>query len=265
MAEPSGHSSSSSIEIISKIKTGTIPKHIGVIMDGNGRWAALQSKPRIEGHKAGAETVNSMMDACLELEIPVVSLYAFSTENWRRPSFEIKALFDLLNLYITDKLPKMIQNGIRFIVSGDISKLPKKSQQLIEDGIEQTKKNKNLLTNFCLNYGSQDEILQAVQLLIEKRLEGFNEKDHIKDHYKKLTRKPKSKEFEKFLYTSKLPPVDLMIRTSGEHRVSNFLLYQAAYAEFYFTDVLWPDFDDVELYKSIIEFQKRDRRYGGLS
>ena len=246
-----------------QIKKSHIPKHIALIMDGNGRWAKAHSLSRAEGHKRGAAAVDLLMDACLDLRIPCVSLFAFSTENWRRPKTEIRALFNLLDAYIIDKLPKMKQNGIRFRVSGDISKLPRKSQRLIEDGLEQTRKNRAMLLNFCLNYGSRDEIIHAAHRMVQARAEKLPAKPSASD-LKKLQKKPTAREFEKFLYTDQLPDVDLLIRTSGELRISNFLLYQCAYAELYFTDVHWPDFDESELYKSIIDFQNRQRRYGGL-
>ena len=239
--------------LFGQIKKSPRPRHIGVIMDGNGRWARKHSLQRIEGHKKGAEVVDALMDSCLRLKIPVVSLYAFSTENWRRPSFEVKALFELLNLYISDKLPKMMQNEIRFIVSGDIDKLPVKSRKLIVDGMQKTRKNKKMLANFCINYGARDELMKAINEIVAERAASG-----------KAGAKVSAKEFEKHLYTRGLPDVDLLIRTSGEQRISNFLLYQSAYAELYFTDILWPDFTESDLYKSIIEFQRRDRRYGGV-
>lgn len=252
-------------ELRAKIKKNPLPKHIAVIMDGNGRWAAKHKLKRIDGHRQGAHTVDALMDDLLDLKIPVVSLYAFSTENWRRPKAEITSIFQLLDEYIVEKLPKMIENDIRFIVSGDIKKLPKKSQKLIQDGISKTRNNKKLLTNFCLNYGSRDETLLAVQSLIEDRLHKLKDYDKLTpQQLKSLSKKPSMKEFERHLFTSGLPDVDLLIRTSGEMRISNFLLYQCAYAELYFTDVHWPDFNRVEFYKSLLDFQKRQRRYGGI-
>lgn len=230
------------------------PNHIAVIMDGNGRWAKQKGLSRGEGHRAGAKTVDSLLDVCLELKIPVVSLYAFSTENWKRPISEIKTLFSLLDEYIENKLAKMESQNIRMVVSGDISKLPSKSRRLIRNALEKTKNNTSLIANFCLNYGSRDEILRAMNLLLEYRLK--------KDM--KISKKITEREFSKYLYTSNLPDVDLLIRTSGEMRLSNFLLFQCAYAELYFSKKKWPDFKRNDFIKAVVDYHKRKRNFGGI-
>lgn len=239
-----------------KAKTSQkIPHHVAVIMDGNGRWAKERNLSRSEGHKAGAQVIDELLDVAIEYNINVISLYAFSTENWKRPKTEINGLFQLLNYFIKDKLPRMLANDIRMIVSGDIKKLPIASRRLIEDAQAQTAKGKSLTVNFCLNYGSQQEILRAASLVLQERVQ----------KQKNLSAAIKEKEFARYLYTAKLPPVDLLIRTAGEKRLSNFLLYQSAYAELVFTDVLWPNFDRKEFIAAIEEFQNRTRKFGGLT
>ena len=240
-----------------KIIKKKLPNHVAIIMDGNGRWAEQRNLSRTKGHEAGVQSISSIVDTFLDLNIRYVSLYSFSTENWTRPKTEIKALFSLIDTYIINKLEDILSKKIRVIVSGDITPLPNKTKQLLEEAIEKTKNNKVLIINFCLNYGGQDEIIHACSQLIKKRLETNN---NINSLLKKITKK----EFEKHLYTSILPPVDLMVRTAGEQRLSNFLLYQNAYAELYFTDILWPDFTKEEVYKSLIAFQTRKRKFGGL-
>lgn len=250
-----------------QIKKSPIPQHVAVIMDGNGRWAKSKGLKRIDGHRRGSEVVDNLLDDCIDLKIPVVSLYAFSTENWKRPATEVKGLFSLLDEFISGKLPRMIEKGVRLHVSGNIAKLPAKSQKLIETAREQTSKADNLIANFCINYGSRDELLEAMQSVYLKRLSDLEHKKKIVaagDILKQLKARVKHKEFNDQLYTAGLPDVDLMIRTAGEKRLSNFLLYQSAYAEFYFTEVCWPDFNSEELYRSIIDFQSRVRKYGGL-
>lgn len=229
------------------IDSKNIPNHIAIIMDGNGRWAKKRSLARIEGHKKGALVVESLVDDALDLKVKVISLYAFSTENWSRPGTEVKGLWELLETFFRDKIDIMIEKGIRITHSGRLNKLPGSTKKSIVNAIEKTKKNKKLTLNFCLNYGGRQEIVDAVNSWLEK------------NNNKKIT----SNAIEKNFYT-KLPDVDLLIRTSGESRISNFLLWQSAYAEFVFLKVLWPDFKSSHLYKSIIEYQKRSRRFGGI-
>lgn len=236
-------------KLLDSIDKSNVPRHIGVIMDGNGRWATKRGLDRTEGHKAGAKVIERLMDAALELNIECVSLYTFSTENWSRPVYEVKALWELLIGFFEEKLPVMIEKKVRIVHSGFEKKLPAKVLNTIREAQDRTAKNRGMVMNFCLNYGSRQEMIQAFNLWDENRKPG-----------EKLT----EKKFEKFLDSSGLPDVDLMIRTSGEQRISNFMLWQNAYAEFIFMKVLWPDFKANDLYKAVIEYQKRNRRYGGL-
>lgn len=228
------------------------PKHIAVIMDGNGRWATARGLKRSEGHRAGTETVDKLLDHLLKIKIPYVSLYAFSTENWRRPRTEITALFSLLDEFIKTRLAKMIANGVRIVTSGDISRLPKKTRELLADAMRKTARNKKLTANFCLNYGARDEIHRAAARFAEA------------ERGKKTIRIPTEKQFRKLLWQSDMPDVDLLVRTAGELRLSNFMLYQAAYAELVFTDKTWPDFGDADVDAAIAEFNRRKRKFGGL-
>lgn len=221
-------------------------------MDGNGRWATARGLKRSEGHRAGTETVDKLLDHLLKIKIPYVSLYAFSTENWRRPRTEIGALFSLLDEFITTRLAKMIANGVRIVTSGDISRLPKKTRELLSDAMRKTARNKKLTANFCLNYGARDEIHRAAVRFAEA------------ERGKKTIRIPTEKQFRKLLWQSDIPDVDLLVRTAGELRLSNFMLYQAAYAELVFTDKTWPDFSDADVDAAIAEFGRRKRKFGAL-
>jgi len=231
------------------IKDGNIPRHIAIIMDGNGRWAKSRSLPRIEGHRKGSDVIEPIVDNALELGIQAISLFAFSTENWTRPRPEVLGLWKLLEEFFNKKIEKIKSKGIRVKHSGSLKRLPPSTKKTIANAIEDTKNNKNLVLNFCLNYGSRQEIIDGVNTWIEKR---------------KPSEKLTQKKLEKELFTSDLPEVDLLIRTSGEFRISNFMLWQLAYAELVFLDVLWPDFKPLHLYKAIYEFQNRDRRFGGI-
>jgi len=237
-------------------KIDRLPKHIAIILDGNGRWAKQRNLPRSEGHRQGGENLKKLVDVILELEIPYISLYTFSTENWKRPKSEIQSLWKLLQEFFTKYLEECKQKQICIKVSGDISKLPKASQEILNKAVQETKKNKRLLANFCINYGSKQEILRAVNQIIQIKIEQYKNTGKISDI--------KIKEFEKHLYTYPLPSVDLLIRPGGEQRISNFLLWQCAYAELYFTDVLWPDFSREELFKALEWYSGRERRFGGL-
>lgn len=221
-------------------------------MDGNGRWAEARGKKRSDGHRAGTETVDRLLDHLIKIKIPYVSLYAFSTENWRRPRPEISAIFNLLNEFIATRLDKMIAKGVRIVTSGDIARLPKKSRALLEDAMLRTARNKKLVANFCLNYGARDEIHRAAALFAEKQKPG------------RRVKIPKEKEFRALLWQSQMPDVDLLVRTAGELRLSNFMLYQAAYAELYFTDKTWPEFSEDDVDAAIFEFGRRKRKFGGL-
>jgi undecaprenyl diphosphate synthase len=226
-----------------------MPAHVAIIMDGNGRWAEKRSLPRAEGHRKGAQAVERLMDAALSLGLKVVSLYAFSTENWSRPKIEIKALWRLLEEFFGTNLEKIKQKGIRIRHSGSLDHLPPATRAIIQRSVRETEGNRRVILNFCLNYGSRQEIIGAVNRWADGRKAG-----------EKMT----ADKMVRFLDTAGLPDVDLLIRTSGESRVSNFLLWQIAYAELLFVKVLWPDFSPRHLYRAICEFQKRERRYGGL-
>jgi undecaprenyl diphosphate synthase len=233
-----------------KIDYTNIPRHVAIIMDGNGRWAKKRGLPRIEGHRRGAETIERCMDTAIELGINVVSLYAFSTENWSRPKEEINGLWNLLESFFEKKLNIIIEKGVQLRHSGSLKELPVNVQRIITEAVEKSKNNSTIILNLCLNYGGRHEIIHAVNEWIQKK----------PSHELSLT----PEIFESYLYTKGLPDVDLLIRTSGEYRISNFLLWQIAYAELVFMKVLWPDFNEKHLYQAIYEYQHRERRFGGL-
>ncbi len=242
-----------------RTKNDQLPAHVGIILDGNGRWAKARGLSRSDGHRAGGEALDRMLEHVLEVGIPAVSLYAFSTENWKRPKTEIAGLWSLMNQFFESRFEKCLAKGIRIKASGDLSKLPAKNRALIEKVIRATAKGKGLTANFCVNYGSQDEILHATDRILEERLL------LAKAGNAKAARRPVTKkEFEKNLYTHPLPPVDLMVRPGGESRLSNFLLWQSAYAEIYITPVLWPDFDGKCMDEALAWYAGRVRRFGGL-
>jgi len=226
-----------------------IPRHVGVIMDGNGRWAQLRGLPRVEGHRKGAERTKELIKAAQEVGIDVLTLYAFSLENWQRPDDEVTTLMELLQLYLTKELKDLIMEGIRFRVIGDRQKLPLVIQGIITEIEERTSANKGLTLVTALSYGGRDEILRAVK----KAIAGGIRPDEISEET-----------FEALLDTSGLPAVDLIVRTSGEKRLSNFLLWQGAYAELYFTETLWPDFTREEFLCAMQDYQRRERRFGGI-
>lgn len=228
-------------------------KHIAFIMDGNGRWAKRRGLPRHLGHKKGCEVCTDIYEGCLENGIKVMSLYAFSTENWNRPKDEIDHLFNYLEIFFKKEIKRFMRDGSRVMVSGDLSRIPEKTRNVIYDSMERTKENKNFVFNICLNYGGKSEIVRATKLIYEDVKNGAISIDDVNEQ-----------SFENYLYTKDLPPVDLLIRTSGEMRTSNFLLWQLAYAEFIFTKTCWPDFNKKELNECINEFKTRDRRYGGI-
>ena len=230
-----------------QIDSSKLPKHIAIIMDGNGRWAKKKFLPRIIGHTNGVKTVKEIVQCARELNIKVLTLYAFSTENWIRPKDEVAGIMNLLKTHLKSELETMLSNKISFNVLGDISKFSKDLQDEIVNVMEKTKDNKEMTLNVALNYGARQELVRAFKLLQEKNVTDITEQD-IADN----------------LYTKGMPDPDLLIRTSGEMRISNFLLWQIAYSEIYITDVLWPDFTKEEFYKAIIEYQKRERRFGGI-
>jgi undecaprenyl diphosphate synthase len=233
------------------IDPGNLPRHIAIIMDGNGRWAKQHAMGRIAGHKKGAEAVRATVRACREIGIPVLTLYAFSTENWLRPAREVKALMRLLEEYLRLEIQEMMDNGIRLTTIGDREALKEPIRSVLRETIARTARNGEMTLNLALSYGGRDEIVGAVRSLVKDVQKGvLAEPDITQDS------------FSRYLDTVGLPDPDLLIRTSGEYRISNFLLWQCAYAEFYFTDVLWPDFNREELFRAIAEYQRRERRFG---
>jgi undecaprenyl diphosphate synthase len=240
--------------LLARIDTARLPHHIAVIMDGNGRWAAQRGKPRIFGHRAGAESVRSILDTCARLGIQAVTLYAFSTENWKRPEQEVSGLMQMLKYYLKKELKMVSDNNIRFRAIGNIKGLAADVQKALLLAEAATGDNTGTTLSVALNYGGRAEILEAAkkaaQFLLDngKSLESLSEDD-----------------IERNLYTYGLPEVDLLIRTSGEFRISNFLLWQLAYSEIYVTPTLFPDFRRKEIFEAILDFQKRERRFGGIN
>ena len=227
-------------------KLSVLPKHIAIIMDGNRRWAKGHNLPVVAGHRAGAETLRKIIEACLKLEIKYLTVYAFSTENWKRSPEEVADLMNLMNEYL-DKLERDNKDrNSRIKIIGDVTRLERKLQDKIAKLEETTKNNDGLTIQVALNYGGRDEIVQAIKKLSEKDIENLS-----------------AESFNDFLYTAHAPDPDLIIRTAGEQRLSNFLLWQAAYSEFYYTDVLWPDFSSEELEKALSAFSQRTRKFGG--
>ncbi len=241
-------------ELLAKIDFARLPAHIAVIMDGNGRWAKQRGKPRIFGHRAGAESVRAILDTCARLQIKAVTLYAFSTENWKRPETEVSGLMQMLKLYLKKELKTVHKNNIRFQAIGKIEGLSEDLQKQISDAMNYTAENTGTVLSVALNYGGRAEITEAA-----KKAACFLQKNG--DSIENLT----EADIERNLYTHGLPEVDLLIRTSGEFRISNFLLWQLAYSEIYVTPTLFPDFRRAEIFKAILDFQKRERRFGGIS
>jgi undecaprenyl diphosphate synthase len=232
-----------------------LPAHIAIIMDGNGRWARRRNLPRVAGHRAGIESVRTTVETCTRMGIRALTLYAFSVENWKRPRTEVDMLWRLLRIYLRRELPELMRNDIRFTCMGRLDGLPPQVRQDLENSIDATARNNGLRLNVAINYSGRSELVDAVNAIVEDaRLEG-RLRDLRIDEESIAAR----------LYTAGLPDPDLLIRTSGEKRVSNFLLWQIAYAELYVTDTLWPDFRCADLLDAILDYQKRDRRFGGLS
>lgn len=228
-----------------------LPHHVAIIMDGNGRWAKVRDLPRVEGHLAGIDSVREIVTMTRDLNIPYLTLYAFSKENWRRPQEEIKALLALLGIYLEKELPLMMDNGIRFRAIGAIDDLPKSLQKQLDGVMAKTEMNKALELNIALSYSGREEIIRAVRLIAEDVKKGLVKR--INENY-----------FGKYLYTAGMPDPDLLIRTSGEMRLSNFLLWQLAYTEIYVTETLWPDFRREAYQKALRDFARRERRFGSL-
>lgn len=230
-----------------------IPQHIAIIMDGNGRWAAARNLPRRDGHRAGAVSVEECLVACGELGVRYLTLYAFSSENWKRPEAEVTALMTLLAHFLKEKTPRLMQNNVRLQVIGQLAKLPQRNQRQLRETIEKTKNNDGLTLVVALSYGSREEIVDAARRLMEEAKTGALDPAALD-----------TETFSRYLYTAALPDPDLLIRTSGECRVSNFLLWQISYAEIVIAETLWPDFRREHLEAAIAEYQCRHRRFGGL-
>lgn len=240
--------------LLAQIDRDAVPRHVAIIMDGNGRWAKKRTLGRVKGHVAGAKIIRRLTRIASDLGVKHLTLYCFSTENWRRPMEEVNFLMELIRSYLIEQANDMVKEGVRLSALGDVTPLPEKVRAELERVTEMTKDCDKITLNLALNYGGRDEILQAVNRIAADVKEGsLNPGEIDKDT------------FEKYLYTHFLPDPDLLIRTSGELRLSNFLSWQTAYTEFYFTEVNWPDFDDDEFYKAILSYQHRHRRFGGLS
>lgn len=240
-------------QLMNKINMNKLPNHIAIIMDGNGRWAKKRFLPRNFGHQEGMERVIEIVEASNELGIKHLSLYAFSTENWKRPMEEVQGLMKILVQYITRELNKLHKNNVKIQILGDINKLPEFAREEVIKTIEKTSVNTGMILNIGLNYGGRDEIIFGVKNILKDIKMGKMNIDDLNVN-----------NFSEYLYTKNQPDPDLLIRPSGELRLSNFMLYQIAYTEFWFSDVLWPEFTKKHLLLSIIDFQKRNRRFGGI-
>jgi undecaprenyl diphosphate synthase len=231
-----------------------LPRHVAIIMDGNGRWAKLRHKRRVEGHRAGIASVRDVVETSARLGLQVLTLYAFSVENWKRPKTEVSTLMALLKRYLRMELDTLLRNNIRFQVIGRMDELPTDVQKELQRGMDRTAHATGLLFNIALNYGGRAEITDAVRRLASDLLANGRDASHIDEQL-----------LSSYLYTAGQPDPDLLIRTSGELRISNFLLWQIAYAEIWVTEVLWPDFRRRHLLQAIADYQKRERRYGGIA
>lgn len=238
----------------SNIHPQNIPKHIAIIMDGNGRWAKEKGRLRVFGHENGTKSVRTTVECCAELGIKNLTLYAFSTENWNRPKLEVKTLMQLLISSLKKEMSTMQKNSIRLNAIGNLEHLPTRVRKELLHVIDETKNNSQMTLTLALSYGSRDELVNATKQICEKVKNNIISVESIDEPL-----------INQHLYTQNLPDVDLLIRTSGEKRISNFLLWQIAYAELYFTDVYWPDFTNENLYEAIINYQKRERRFGKTS
>lgn len=235
------------------IDISKLPEHIAIIMDGNGRWAKKRGLPRHFGHQEGMNRVIDIVEAAKDIGIKYLTLYAFSTENWKRPKAEVDSLMNLLVLFIRRELQRLVSNGVKLNIIGDWSVLPELPQKEIRRALETTKDKSDMVLNIALNYGGRQEISRAVKLILEDHLRGNINVGEIDEDT-----------IRRYIYTNGQPDPDLIIRPSGELRLSNFLTYQSAYSELWFSDVLWPDFDKMQLYRAILDYQKRDRRFGGI-
>jgi undecaprenyl diphosphate synthase len=249
--KPSG---SEEERLLTELDANKLPQHIAVIMDGNGRWAQRRHLPRIAGHRAGVQSARAIIETCARLHIPALTLYAFSMENWRRPKAEIDFLMRLLRDYLRKELPVIHRNNIRLLVIGRPDQLPEAVRNDVERAMQQTAGNSGMQLAVALNYGGRAELVDAFNRIL----------DHVRSNGL-VNARVDEEMISQHLYTAGLPDPDLLIRTSGEMRVSNFLLWQIAYAEIYVTETLWPDFTRAQLFEALLDFQKRERRYGGLA
>jgi len=239
--------------IIDKVLMGHVPEHIAIIMDGNGRWAKARALPRIAGHKEGINSVREITRVCGEIGVKHLTLYTFSTENWKRPSSEVSALMHLLLKTIKEEIKELHKKGVRFTIIGDLDTIPVKTAKGLKDGIEITKDNTGLNLNLALNYGSRQEIVEAMKSIAYQVQAGKVKPNNIDIEL-----------LSNFLLTNNMPDPELLIRTSGEHRLSNFLLWQIAYTEIFMTDLYWPEFREEQLLNAILDFQSRERRFGNI-
>lgn len=239
--------------LLASIAWDRLPRHVAIIMDGNGRWAAQRGQPRIAGHRAGVEAVRAAVDTGARLGLGALTLYAFSTENWKRPRYEVDALMRMLRRYLRLELDEIDRQDIKFQTIGRTGVLPDSVRREIAKATERTEKNKGMVLTVALNYGGRAEIIDACRAAVRRLLDEGNLPDALTEE-----------RIANELYTRNLPELDLLVRTSGELRISNFLLWQAAYSELYVTDTLWPDFRRVHLLEAIVDYQRRDRRFGGL-
>ena len=242
-------------ELAQMLDETRLPAHIAIIMDGNGRWAGKRRLPRVAGHQAGIGPVRQTVETCARLGVKVLTLYAFSIENWKRPRAEVETLWRLLRYYLRQELPDLQKNDIRLQAIGRLDALPAQVRRELDSAVDATSSNRGLLVNLAINYGGRAEIVDALNSILDMA--------RLEDSLGSL--KFDEEMISTNLYTASCPDPDLLIRTSGEMRISNFLLWQIAYAELYVTGTLWPDFTRTDLLKAILEYQKRDRRYGGLS
>jgi len=251
-----GHLKKGSVEeqLFQQIDCQRIPRHVAIIMDGNGRWAQKRRLPRVAGHRAGIHSVREAVETAARLKMQVLTLYAFSVENWKRPAGEVATLMRLLKEFLKKELKTLLRNNIRFETLGRISELDPSIQKELALAKTKTAENKGLLFNVALNYGGRAELVDAVKVLLDRKARSNGSPLEVDEET-----------FASCLYTAGLPDPDLMVRTSGELRISNFLLWQIAYAEIWVTDTLWPDFRMRDFFQAIVAYQKRDRRYGGLS
>jgi undecaprenyl diphosphate synthase len=239
--------------LLAAVAWDRLPRHVAIIMDGNGRWAAQRGQPRIAGHRAGVEAVRAAVDTGARLGISALTLYAFSTENWKRPRYEVEALMRMLRRYLRLELNEIDRQNIKFQTIGRIGALPENVRKEIQRAQEQTARNKGMILSVALNYGGRAEIVDAARAAVRRLLDEGSRPDELTEE-----------RIANELYTRNLPELDLLVRTSGELRISNFLLWQSAYSEIYVTETLWPDFRRVHLLEAVVDYQRRDRRFGGL-